>query len=173
MLKGHSMNFMTQQKQVFIEMIVFALLIAADQASKWWAFLIQVNESIIPNFFYFSYTRNTGAAWSILEGNLPLLAGISLIAGVAMLIYYALKGSTLTSYYRWVLILIMAGTWGNFIDRAFYEEGVIDFISFQFRSYYFPTFNIADSLLTIGVILLIAMTVLEEYLWKKKPSKSK
>jgi signal peptidase II len=167
------MKSFSPRKYLFIDSTVFVFLVVADQATKWWAFLNVVNFSVINNFFYFSYTRNTGAAWSILAGNLPFLAAISFIAGTAMLIYYFLKGATLNSYYRWVLVLIMAGTWGNFIDRAFYEEGVIDFISFQFGTYYFPTFNIADMLLTVGVILLVVMTVMEEYIWKKKPSKSK
>lgn len=167
------MNRFQLNKQTSLEMMTLIGLIGLDQLTKWWAFLNQVNITVISNFFYFSYTRNTGAAWSILEGNLPILAFISFIAGTAMMIYYGLKRDSLNNYYRWILVLIMAGTWGNFIDRAFYVEGVIDFISFQFGTYYFPTFNLADSVLTVGVILLILLTGLEEYVWKKKSLKSK
>jgi signal peptidase II len=172
MLEGHPMKRWIP-KIVSPEIAFFVLLVGLDQLTKWWAYLSFINWTIIPDFFYFSYTRNTGAAWSILEGQLPLLALISFIAGSTMFVYYWIKGYTMTNYFRWLLIVIMAGTWGNFIDRAFYQEGVIDFISFQFGSYFFPTFNLADAYLTIGVIILIGVTLLEEYVWKKNPLKLK
>lgn len=147
---------------------------ALDQITKWWAFLMDVDLTLIPNFLHLDYVRNTGAAWSILEGYLPILAVISFVAGVLLLWYFYRNDRTLNGPQRWSLVLILSGTWGNFIDRAFYGEGVIDFVKLQFGNYYFPTFNVADSCLTIGVIALIAFAAYDDWkdrLWKKKSSK--
>jgi signal peptidase II len=59
------------------------------------------------------------------------------------------------------MVLFLAGTWGNFINRAFFPEGVIDFLSFDFGLFIFPTFNVADTALTIAVILFITMAIFE------------
>jgi signal peptidase II len=137
-----------------------------DYGTKIWAATTNVNITIIPNFFYLAYSRNTGAAWSLFSGQLPLLALISFTVGVGFGYVYLKKYATFDRYHHISLTLFLSGTWGNFIDRAFYEEGVIDFLSFHFGSYIFPTFNIADTGLTLGVIGLIVLSIFE----KKKAS---
>jgi signal peptidase II len=117
--------------------------------------------TVIDQFFYLSYSRNTGAAWSILEGYQWILALISFGVGSLFFYYYLHQYKQLGLYQHLGMSLFLSGTWGNFIDRAFYPEGVIDFLSFHFGDYIFPTFNIADSALTIGVIILITTSVLE------------
>lgn len=138
------------------------VLIGLDQLTKWLAYLNNVNIWIIPNFFGFYYTRNTGAAWSLFENNLLALAFVSLIAGITMLVYRIIVRKKLTVAARAVWAVIIAGTWGNFIDRAFYEEGVIDFIAFKFGDYQFPIFNFADMCLTLGAIALMILMLIEK-----------
>ncbi|MGI6714296.1 MAG: signal peptidase II [Bacilli bacterium] len=137
------------------------LLILLDQVSKYFAKRDNVNLSIIKTKYFgfsFRFTENQGAAWSILSGQLVLLAIISLVAAVAMITYriYARKKLTTLAKATWALLI--GGTIGNLIDRAFFKNGVIDFISFRFgETYYFPTFNIADMCLVIGVIALLLL----------------
>jgi signal peptidase II len=142
-------------------------VIVLDQATKLWAQMNAVNITVIPNFFYLVYARNTGAAWSIFEGELFLLASISFIVGVGLAGYFIHQFKKINGFNKLAITLFLAGTWGNFIDRAFYQIGVIDFLSFHFGDYIFPTFNIADSALTISVVMLIVYALLEEKLTKK------
>jgi signal peptidase II len=141
---------------------VFVLVLGLDVITKQWAAAIQVNVPVIDGFFYLRYSRNTGAAWSILADNQALLALISFVVGTGFGYYY------LQQYrqYGWMnhlaSVLFLTGTWGNFIDRAFFSEGVIDFLSFQFGTYIFPTFNVADSALTVGVIIFILASFFEK-----------
>jgi signal peptidase II len=141
---------------------VFLGLLILDIITKQWAAMTRVNLEIIPSFFYLSYSRNTGAAWSILAGNQTILAIISLSVGVGFGYYYLKNYNKFSVYNHLGISLFLSGTWGNFIDRAFFPEGVIDFLSFRFGSYIFPTFNVADSALTIGVIILFVTSIFEK-----------
>ena len=140
---------------------IFIIVLILDYLSKIWAATTAVQLTIIDDFFYLAYSRNTGAAWSILEGQQWLLALISFTVGCLFFYYYLKQYQQQGTYQHLAISLFLSGTWGNFIDRAFYPEGVIDFLSFRFGNYVFPTFNLADSALTIGVILLMATSVLE------------
>jgi signal peptidase II len=141
---------------------VFLVLLILDIFTKQWAAITRVNLEIIPNFFYLSYSRNTGAAWSILSGNQWLLAIISFSVGIGFGYYYLKNYNKFSFYNHFGISLFLSGTWGNFIDRAFFSEGVIDFLSFRFGSYFFPTFNVADSALTVGVIILFVTSLFEK-----------
>jgi signal peptidase II len=155
-------------KRIFIHYLkssygqVFIWVLLADIISKQWAAITQINQEVIPDFFYFYYSRNTGAAWSILAGNQWLLAIISFVVGVVFWFYYFKNYATFSFFNHLGISLFLSGTWGNFIDRALFPEGVIDFLSFRFGSYIFPTFNVADSALTIGVIILIGASLFEK-----------
>jgi signal peptidase II len=147
-------------KSIYIQ--VFLVLLILDIFTKQWAAITRVNLEIIPNFFYLSYSRNTGAAWSILSGNQWLLAIISFSVGIGFGYYYLKNYNKFSFYNHLGISLFLSGTWGNFIDRAFFSEGVIDFLSFRFGSYFFPTFNVADSALTVGVIILFVTSLFEK-----------
>jgi signal peptidase II len=147
-------------KSVYGQMFLWVFFL--DVITKQWAAATSVNLEIIPSFFYLSYSRNTGAAWSILAGNQWLLAIISLSVGVVFGYYYLKNYKTFSFFNHLGISLFLSGTWGNFVDRALFPEGVIDFLSFRFGSYFFPTFNVADSALTIGVIILFAASLFEK-----------
>ncbi|MDD6259340.1 MAG: signal peptidase II [Erysipelotrichaceae bacterium] len=120
------------------------------------------NVTVIPGFFHIAFVRNTGMAWSLLSGQTGILALASAVA-IGVMIWYLLthKCSTLTKI---SLGLMLGGAAGNMIDRLFIGN-VRDFLDFYIFHYDFPVFNIADSALTIGVILLILASIIDE---KKK-----
>ncbi len=147
------------------------LIVIVDQMTKWAAYLNDVSIVIIPSFFSLEYVRNTGAAWSLLSGHTWILAIISGVAGIAMLVYFFMKEKKLNQWFKAALMLMIAGTWGNFIDRAFYRDGVIDFLDFIIFGYDSPTFNVADMSLVVGTIALIVIMMFEDI--KKKPHERK
>lgn len=108
---------------------------------------------IIRGFFYLIHVGNTGAAWSMLAGRSVLLA--CLAAATLLAIYF--WRHTLGLRHRVVQIsfgLLCGGVVGNLIDRLAHRH-VIDFLDFHFGSYIYPTFNVADSGICVGVILYI------------------
>lgn len=143
------------------------LIVIVDQLTKWIVFLNDVNVVVIPWFFSISYARNTGAAWSLLSDYPWLLAIISFVAGSAMIAYFVYNYKKLDQWFKAALMLMIAGTWGNFIDRAFYQEGVIDFLAFNIFGYPFPTFNVADMSLVVGTFALIIIMLIEDIVKKK------
>lgn len=170
-----------RRKRIIIEIasvLLLGILIAIDQITKFhFSTTLELHEekTVIDGFFYFTHTINTGAAWSFLAGVswsqlfFKILTGIALVAFVFFYVYAARKG------YKWLrvsLILVIAGTVGNFIDRLTID-GVIDFLGFIFGDYCFPIFNIADSFLVVGVIMLIIhyLFIDEGAVFKKKNAK--
>lgn len=148
---------------MFIYWILIAGLVLLDQLTK---VMISSNPSsfanveVIPGFFYITYVKNTGAAWSMLSGQRVFLSLISAAAVIGML--YALhqqhkKGQKLTCI---ALALMIAGAIGNLIDRLALGY-VRDFLNFYIFGYDFPVFNVADICLTIGVGLLILAALIE------------
>lgn len=104
---------------------------------------------VIEGFFHLVHVGNTGAAWSLFTGKSTLLALLAFLTLGA--IYYWRR--TLGLRERWMQIsfgLLCGGIVGNLIDRLAYGH-VVDFLDFHFGSYIYPTFNIADSGIVIGV----------------------
>jgi signal peptidase II len=114
---------------------------------------------VIKDFFWLTYLRNFGAAWSILEGQKWFFILVGLVAMVGMIYYYS-KSDDKQIIFRISLMLLFAGTLGNFMDRALLGY-VRDFLSFKIIDYYFPVFNIADISLNVGVGFLILDSILE------------
>jgi len=133
--------------------LIVALIVAADQVSK---FIIVRNVKmgemieVIQNFFYITYIRNTGAAWSILQNGRYFFIVLTIIASM-ILIYLLLKSKN--RIFSLALCFILGGAIGNLIDRIAVGS-VVDFLEFHFWSYRFPVFNVADTFITIGAILL-------------------
>ena len=131
--------------------------------------------TVIENFFYFQYTMNTGAAWSFLSnvswGQLffKIITPISLVLFFIYYVYVCKKGY---KFLRVAIILLIAGTIGNFIDRLVYN-GVVDFISFVFGDYYFPIFNLADTFMTVSIVMIIIHYLFldKEALFRRKNAK--
>ena len=132
-----------------IVFIVIAILFL-DQVSK---FLVTKNlflgQSIvvIKGIFHLSLVHNRGAAFGLLKNQVPLFVVTSIIA--VFLIFLELKKRKRVLIYEVSLALVLAGALGNLIDRAIFGY-VIDFLDFRI----WPVFNIADSSISIGAVLL-------------------
>ena len=111
--------------------------------------------TVISNFFYIVHVGNTGAAWSMFSGQSLLLAVFALVTLIAIFLWRRALG--LQEFKSQICFgLLCGGIVGNVIDRLCYGH-VIDFIDLHFGSYAYPSFNIADSGICIGVLL---------YLWQ-------
>lgn len=139
------------------------IIIGIDQLTKWIVkSKMELYEQIpiIENFFYFTSHRNSGAAWGILQGKMTFFYIVTVLVVIGI-IYYMEKYARSYKLLAFSLSLILGGTLGNFIDRLLYQE-VVDFLDFKIFSYDFPIFNIADSALVVGVILVAILTLMEE-----------
>ena len=136
-----------------------------DQVSKYWISQIKPYVKVIPGFFNLVYVENTGAAFGIFQGKLWLLSAIS-FAAMVVLSWLIWQGQHERKGMLLALALILGGTCGNFIDRVRLKY-VVDFLEFYIKTYRWPSFNIADSAISIGVALLILLTVNEEFSRKK------
>lgn len=147
------------KKRTLILIVVF--LLAIDQISK--AIVVANMKlyetiSIIPDFFSIYYIRNDGAAFSMLSGRTEFFYLISVLA-IGVVIYFYKTSQTKLSLIATSILL--SGILGNLIDRLLFKE-VIDFLSFKFFDYQFAIFNIADSFITIAVVLYIIDFVIYE-----------
>ena len=137
------------------------ILLVLDQLSKSWvAAKIGLYETVrvIPGFFNLTHVRNKGAIFGFFNhirgnGAAVLLTVLSIVAFVLVLVYF-FKTPPEQKLARFTLALVMAGALGNQFDRIF-RGTVIDFLEFHFKRFYWPTFNLADSCVSIGAVLLI------------------
>jgi signal peptidase II len=137
---------------------IIGLVLALDQFTKYVVEArIRLHDVIIvvPGFFNLTHVRNKGAAFGILS-NLPefwrgaFFITVTIVA-VAAIITLIVKTNERLSVYAFSLIA--GGALGNVVDRIRYGE-VVDFIQWYVKSYYWPSFNVADSAVTLGVVLL-------------------
>jgi signal peptidase II len=144
-----------------------ALVLAADQASKHWALETlrapgRHAMQILPGCFHLAYAENRSAAFGIL-GFLPLelrrnlLSGFAIVAIVVLLVLIGM-GRIQRNWTAVATGLILGGAIGNVIDRVRLGY-VVDFIDWHIGdSYHWPTFNIADSGIVVGVFVLLWMS---------------
>lgn len=143
------------------QLFTIALLVTAlDQLTKQLvvrSIPLYDEKVIIPKFFAISHVMNTGAAFSLFASNARsatvALAGFSAI--VMVLICFLLWRVREWSVTALSMALILGGAAGNFLDRV-RLKAVVDFLSFDFGSYHYPDFNLADSAIVVGAILLVA-----------------
>ena len=145
--------------EIIISGVIAALLVGLDQLTKFLAELFlkaSDNIVIIDNIIELTFSYNTGAAFSMFENfpYFPLL--ISIIGVLAIPYFFKFVSFKRRPLYTIALMLVYAGTWGNFIDRLLtilgLKEGVVDFFNFLFMK--FAVFNVADIYLTVGMALL-------------------
>ena len=151
-------------RRIVLEIIpiaVFIVSVLLDQLTKVWCSSLYSKNggdtTVINNFFYLTYTVNTGAAFSFLADKSWAQTFFKIITVISLMLFvlfyiYAVKHKC--TWLKYSLSLIVGGTIGNFIDRLL-MDGVRDFLSFVFWGNPFAVFNIADACLTVGVIMLI------------------
>jgi signal peptidase II len=139
------------------------VVLAADQVTKLWiSSSMQVGEtsSVIDSYVRFRYTQNTGAAFGIFADSTGILSIISLLVIVGIVVAFVRLGNP-----TWLSVLaaglVLGGALGNLADRVRLGY-VVDFIevfkpqlNFNNVVYTFPVFNVADSAITVGVILIL------------------
>ena len=136
------------------------LVIMLDQATKLVADRLLTFHSpvtVIPDFFNFTLAYNKGAAFSFLSdaGGWQRWFFTVLAVVVSVVLIFWIKN--LSRQERWTaaaLALVLGGAIGNVIDRVIYGH-VIDFIQWYYDSFYWPSFNIADSAISVGAAILI------------------
>ena len=138
--------------QVALVTTIIGVGVAADQLTKWQVFSLVSRDatgtlSIIPGVLQFAARRHNGAAFGLLAGQNGLLIAISVLAlgAVGVVAFFSVDKVQVYG-----LGLIGAGALGNLVDRVFLGH-VRDFIDVRF----WPTFNVADSLITVGAVLLV------------------
>ncbi|SHE61623.1 signal peptidase II Aspartic peptidase. MEROPS family A08 [Seinonella peptonophila] len=141
----------------------FALLvIALDQWSKWLVIqYMNIREQIpvIDGLFYITSHRNQGAAFGILQNQrwFFIVVTTCVILFVIVYLWRIRKKQPMMSF---AFSLVLGGAIGNLLDRIRMGE-VVDFFHFQYESYQFPIFNVADSCIVVGVILLAILNLRE------------
>lgn len=141
--------------------LISALLVGLDQCSKYLTVQnISLGETkeFIPGFLSLTHLRNTGAAWSLLEGKMIFFYVITVIVSV-VIIYLLIKNYKKSIWYSVGLSFVLAGAIGNFIDRVRLGY-VVDMLQTDFMN--FPIFNVADSTLVVGVICIFIYLILDE-----------
>jgi signal peptidase II len=150
--------------------LLIAVLFVADQITK---ILITRNiplntsREIIPGFFHLVHIRNRGAIFGFFSqsGNRLIFLGLTLASLVALslVVYYFFKAPASDKLFNISLSLIMAGALGNFSGRIF-KGYVVDFLDVSVKGWHWPSFNLADSCISIGAVLLIFI-----FLFKRSP----
>ena len=131
--------------------------------------------TVINNFFYFTYTQNSGAGFSFLADKSWGQLFFKILTAPALLLFVIILIKSVKKNKKWLIysmIFVIAGTIGKYIYRLIFNK-VSDFIALVFGSYHFPVFNIADVCLTIGAIMAIlyVLFISEDGLFRRKPTK--
>jgi signal peptidase II len=140
--------------------VTTALILLLDQITKYAVdSSMRLHESIpvIEGLFSITYVRNPGAAFGFLSGAPPLFRSIFFvivtILAILLVLYYIFKSKEEEPLMTFGLSLILSGAVGNLIDRVRSGE-VIDFLDVYVASYHWPAFNVADSAISVGAVIL-------------------
>ncbi len=139
------------------------VIVILDQLTKSMVksrFYLHESIEVIGDFLRFTYIENPGMAFGIRIAGPWFFTLFSAIASVVILVYmYKMRHAAFLS--RLALAFILGGAIGNLIDRSLYGR-VVDFIDVGIGTTRWPVFNLADSAVTIGMILLISMIIFEK-----------
>jgi signal peptidase II len=154
--------------------LIALLVVVLDRLSKWLvAGKITLHDSIsvLPGFFRLTHVQNSGAAFGLFAESssewkvaILILFSILALAVVSALLWKNSHSMTVTGV---GLALILGGAVGNLWDRLLTGR-VVDFLDFYFGSYHWPAFNVADSAIVLGALLLVG-----EILFTKTPAEQK
>ena len=135
--------------------LIVALVFVSDQLSKAWVQRTLIfsgpSRPILGNAFLLTLTQNTGGAWGLLPKGNVIFIVFALLAVVALLVAYH-KMKTVDLFVGGAFALALGGALGNLLDRLRYGY-VVDF--FEARVIHWPIFNLADSAITLGIVLLM------------------
>lgn len=144
-----------------------AVVLIIDQLTK---MFIDKSRTIIEGFFYLNPVNNHGAAWSMFNNQTIFLISVSLVILVILFRYQVFFKMNIRN--KIAFGLVYGGLLGNLLDRVMFGY-VRDFLDFTIFGYNYPIFNLADTCLVIGVILLIIAIFKGEDNLEKNKSKRK
>src|ERR1700687_773141 len=141
---------------------VAALLVALDPLTKWYirrTMNLYESIAVIDSLFHITHVHNSGGAFGLFAGGsaalrVPFFLAMSSVAVVALLFFVR----RVEPGNRWLLFAlgsILGGALGNLIDRMV-AGGVTDFLDFHWHGYFWPAFNVADSCITTGMLIVLA-----------------
>lgn len=148
-------------KQRSIYLVIIAVFLAVDQITKA-AIFRSINpysvQTVIPDFFNLVHVRNKGAIFGFFSNAdsafIFVLLTVFSLAALGLVVYYFIKTPVSEKLMNVSLSFILAGALGNQIDRIM-RGYVIDFLDFNFWGWHWPSFNVADSCISTGAVLLI------------------
>ena len=148
---------MNLKKFIIGVILILAITIILDQLTKYIAFIVLFKDNqvlVINNFLNFRPVWNDGISFGMLQGygNFGRVTFIIIALIISSWIIIYSKKLNIIGFIGYNMIA--GGAIGNVIDRIFHGK-VIDFIDFHYKEYHWPTFNMADSFIFIGVLLFI------------------
>jgi signal peptidase II len=141
--------------------ITLAAVVLLDQFLK--AYIgatMKLHESIpvIEGYFNITYVKNPGAAFGFLANSAAEFRSLFLISvtviAIVLILYFISKSTAKEVFLTFALSLILGGAVGNLIDRIRFGE-VTDYLDFYISSYHWPAFNVADSAISLGALILV------------------
>ena len=140
--------------------VTTGLILLLDQITKFYVdSSMRLHETIpvIQGLFSITYVRNPGAAFGFLADASPLFRSIFFVAvtilAIILVVHYIWKSKAEEPFLTFALSLILSGAVGNLIDRVRLGE-VIDFLDVYIGSYHWPAFNVADSAISVGAVIV-------------------
>jgi len=159
---GDKMN--KKLKDVYFFSIIFLVI---DQAIKFYLsgkMVLNQSTIIVKDFLNITYVHNTGAAFSLFEGNTWLLIGIGVIAFIGLSIYIS-KLVEISDFDMFNFSLLLGGLLCNLVDRIIHGY-VIDYISLNIFGYNATIFNFADICIVVSIIFML-ISMIKGDLWKE------
>lgn len=163
-MKAKKRRFKNYIKSEWIFLLTFFIVLLSDKITKIVIknnFYLGESRSVIGNFFRFTYIENKGIAFGLLSDwshpfKAILLIFLSLAALYFLISIYikSRKGALMQLSFG----LIFGGAVGNVFDRIFYGK-VVDFLDFGIKNYRWPFFNLADTSITIGVMIIFILSI--------------
>jgi signal peptidase II len=152
------------RKYAFVFTVATVVLLL-DQLTKWYirhTFRLYESVAVIDSVFHITHVRNAGGAFGLLNQGahvwrLPFFLVVSCIAVGVLLVFVR----RVQPGQRWLLLAlgaILGGALGNLVDRMISGE-VTDFLDFHWHGYYWPAFNVADSCITTGMLILLVYSL--------------
>ncbi len=149
-----------------VPLVLSAGIIVLDQLTKLLVTVLVPKGrvvQVIGDFFHIIHVQNTAIGFSIGRSlptgtQRPLFIFVQLIVIAIIALYYFLTREEITRFQRWCFGALIGGGLGNYVDRIFRRDGVVDFLDFKFYGIFglerWPTFNVADMTLVVSAILL-------------------
>ena len=151
------MAAMENTKAPWLGPALAVLLLALDQATKWWILEVVMRPPrVIPvtGFFNLVLGWNRGISFGLLDVGFSawMLPAVALVVVAALAVWL---GRTRSPLIAAAIGMVIGGALGNVVDRLRFDGAVADFLDFHVAGYHWPAFNVADSGITLGAAVLI------------------